>query len=292
MDFSAIRAYARQHQLTLFDHAVMTKAGLSELCTGLGNPANNSYSVTKCFAAAALGILWDEGKIGLDEPILDVLRGEYTPPADSGWEKVLVRHALGHTMGIDKGYLDIDVEDIYQYGTQDFLQFALSAPLPHEPGSHYCYSDAAYYIVSRLVGRRAGEKMDEFLMRRLLLPLQVQEAAFSRCPHHHPLGATGLYIRARDMVKLGYLYALRGKWAGRQLISEKWIEQEETRHFSFHPAAAPGVFCKGGMRGQMLLYSPGKQYAAAWHCFDENGRSRELLACTVNILEKSASGAP
>lgn len=289
MDMQAIRAYAEKHELTLFDHAVMTEDGIEELFTGMGNPLNNSYSVTKCFAAAAIGLLWDEGNIGLDEPVADVLRGESDAPRDPRWEKVLVRHALGHTMGIDKGYLDIDVEDIYAYGTDDFLQYAFSARLPFEPGTHYCYSDAAYYIVSRLVSKRAGEKLDEYLMRKLLLPMRVQEAAFSRCPHNHPIGATGLYIRARDMVKLGYLYSRRGGWEGKQLISEKWIRQEETRFFSFSKGPVEGAFCKGGMRGQMLLYSPAGGYAAAWHSYDEDGRSDGLLRCTFDMLERPAN---
>jgi len=285
MDLRSIQKYADEHQLTLFDHAVMTKEGITELFTGKGNPLNNSYSVTKCFASAAIGFLWDEGKIGLDESVLDVLKDELDGLVDPKWEKVLVRHALGHTMGIDKGYLDIDVEDIYAYGTEDFLQFAFSAPLPHEPGTHYCYSDAAYYIVSRLVEKRSGEKLDEFLMRRLLLPLRVQEAAFSRCPKNHPIGATGLYIRARDMVKLGYLYCQRGMWEGTQLLSEKWIQTEESNLFSFEKASVEGVFSKAGMRGQMLLYCPQKQYAAAWHSYCTDGRSSGLLKCTCDLFE-------
>jgi len=286
MDLQTIQAYADQYQVILFDHAVMTNDGITELFTGKGNPLNNSYSVTKCFASAAIGLLWDEGKIGLDEPVTNVLKGEFDGTGDPGWEKVLVRHALGHTMGIARGYLDIDVEDIYSYGTEDFLQYALSAHLPYEPGTHYCYSDAAYYIVSRLVERRAGEKLDEFLMRRLLLPLRVQEAAFSRCPRNHPIGATGLYIRARDMVKLGFLYSQRGAWGGTQLISEKWIHEEEANQFSFERSAVEGVFCKGGMRGQMLLYSPSRGYAAAWHSYTVDNRCSGLLQCTCDLLEK------
>lgn len=287
MDLTAIQTYVDKHQVTLFDHAVMTKDGISELVTGKGNPLNNSYSVTKCYASAAIGLLWQEGKIGLDEPVVDVLRGEYDGYADPNWEKVLVRHALGHTMGIDKGYLDIDVEDIYTYGTDDFLTYAFSVPLPHEPGSHYRYSDGAYYIVSRLVERRSGEKLDEFLMRRLLYPMKVQEAAFSRCPRNHPMGATGLYIRSRDMVKLGYLYALRGAWEGEQLLSEKWIEEEEKNEFSFGKSSVEGVFGKGGMCGQMLLYSPAKQYAAAWHTYTTDGRDKGLFECTCRLLEEN-----
>lgn len=286
MDLTAIQRYADQYQMTLFDHAVMTENGISELVTGKGNPLNNSYSVAKCYAATAIGLLWDEGKIGLDEPVLDVLKGEYDGYGDKRWEKVLVRHALGHTMGIEHGYLDIDTEDVQSYGTDDFLQFAFSAPLSFEPGTEYCYSDAAYYIVSRLVSRRAGEKLDEYLMRKLLWPMHVQEAAFSRCPRNHPIGATGLYIRARDMVKLGYLYAQRGMWEGKQLISEKWIEQEERELFAYYRSEeVSGVFCKGGMRGQMLLYSPEKKYAAAWHSFTVDDRDEGLLKCTCDAVE-------
>ena len=285
MDLSPVLAYTKEHQLTLFDHAVMTKDGISELVTGMGNPLNNSYSVAKCFAAAAVGFLWDEGKIGLDEPVTDVLKGEYDSAAP-GWEKVLVRHALGHTMGIGCGYLDIDTEDIFSYGTDDFLTYAFSAPITHTPGEHYCYSDAAYYIVSRLVERRSGEKLDEFLMHRLLMPLRVQEAAFSRCPRNHPIGATGLYIRSRDMVKLGYVYCRRGAWEGRQLLSEAWVRIEEQEAFNFKETSVKGVYAKGGMRGQMLLYSPGGEYAAAWHSYCTDGRSRGLVECTCALLEQ------
>lgn len=285
MNMNIFRRYADEHQILLFDHAVMTAEGISELVTGRGNPANNSYSVTKCFASAAIGLLWDEGKIGLDEPVTEVLRGEFEGLGDAKWKDVRVRHALGHTMGIDRGYLDIDVEDIGSYGTDDFLQYAFSAPLKYAPGEHYCYSDAAYYIVSRLVARRAGEKMDEYLMRRLLRPMRVQEAAFSRCPRNHPIGATGLYIRARDMVKLGWLYSQRGMWEGRRLISEKWIEIEESGAFSFSRGPAEGVFHKWGMRGQMLLYAQSGKYAAAWHAYCEDSRCEGLLPFTCEALE-------
>lgn len=286
MNLNPILSYAKEHQLILFDHAVMTKDGISELFTAMGNPLNNSYSVAKCFAAAAIGFLWDEKKIGLDEPVTEVLKGEFDSAAP-GWENVLVRHALGHTMGISNGYLDIDTEDILSYGTDDFLTYAFSHPIMHAPGTHYCYSDAAYYIVSRLAERRSGEKLDEYLMHKLLRPLHVQEAAFSRCPRNHPIGATGLYIRARDMVKLGYVYCQRGVWEGQQLLSEAWIRIEEQEGFNFSETTVKGVYAKGGMCGQKLLYSPEKGYAAAWHSYCTDGRSRGLVECTCALLEQA-----
>ena len=35
----------------------------------------------------------------------------------------------------------------------------------------------------------------------------------------------GLYLRARDMAKFGYLYLNRGRWEDRNLISEQWIKK-------------------------------------------------------------------
>lgn len=284
-DLSKIHAFMEDKDINLFSYAVMNRDGIFEINPNRANPLNNSYSCTKSFAATAIGLLWDENRIGLDEPVTEVLKGEYDCFKDPRWEKVLVRHALSHTMGIDKGYLDIDVEDIFTYGTDDFLTYAFSASLPHEPGAHYQYSDAAFYIVSRLVSRRAGEKLDEYLMRKLLYPMRVQEAAFSRCPKGHPIGATGLYIRSRDMVKLGYLYANGGEIYGNKLLSEKWIRTDQENGFAFQKTGVEGVYGKGGMLGQFLMYSPEKRYACAWHTYTTDDRLNGLITLTAEVME-------
>ncbi|MBR3929872.1 MAG: beta-lactamase family protein [Clostridia bacterium] len=284
-DLRKIEDYLKEKDANLFSYAVMNEDGIFEINTGKANPLNNSYSCTKSFAATAIGLLWDENKIGLDEPVTEVLKGEYDGYADPKWEKVLVRHALSHTMGIDKGYLDIDVEDIFSYGTDDFLSYAFSASLPHEPGRHYQYSDAAFYIVSRLVENRSGEKMDEYLMRKLLYPMRVQEAAFSRCPKNHPIGATGLYIRSSDMVKLGFLYANGGALYGQKLLSEDWIKIDQECGFAFQKTGMDGLLGKGGMLGQFLMYSPEKKYAVAWHSYTTDERLKGLYALSKEIME-------
>lgn len=284
-EMKKIEAFMTEKNVNLFSYAAMTGDGVFEIVPGRGNPCNNSYSCTKSFAATAVGLLWDENKIGLDEPVTEVLKGEYDGFKDPKWEKVLVRHALSHTMGIDKGYLDIDVEDIFSYGTDDFLTYAFSASLPHEPGTHYQYSDAAFYIVSRLVGRRAGEKMDEYLMRKLLYPMRVQEAAFSRCPKNHPMGATGLYIRSSDMVKLGYLYANGGVIYGKKLLSEDWIRIDQENGFAFQKTGVDGILGKGGMLGQYLMYSPEKKFACAWHTYTTDNRLNGLVALSKEVME-------
>lgn len=285
IDLQSVKSFIQEKDVNLFSYAVMSEGEITELNLNRANPLNNSYSCTKSFAATAIGLLWDEGKIGLDEPITEVLKGEYDGFKDPKWEKVLVRHTINHTMGIDKGYLDIDVEDIYSYGTDDFLTYALSADLPHEPGTHYQYSDASFYIASRLVSRRAGEKLDEYLMRKLLYPMRVQEAAFSRCPKNHPMGATGLYIRSSDMVKLAYLYANGGEIYGKKLLSEDWIRIDQENGFAFQKTGIDGVYGKGGMLGQFIMYAKDARSAAAWHSYTTDGRLAGFVELSANLLK-------
>jgi len=155
----------RRREVNLYDFALMTEEGIEEFHAENCNACNNSYSVTKAFIATAAGMLWERGKLDLDRPVTGFFPGYAL--ADERWNRVTLRHALTHTMGIGKGYLDIDVEDIWSYGTEDFMEMVFREKLPYEPGTHYQYSDAAYYLAARVVEEAAGERADGFLMREL-----------------------------------------------------------------------------------------------------------------------------
>lgn len=271
-----IEAEIRRRAINLYDFALITGAGLEEISIQPCNACNNSYSVTKAFIATAAGILWERGQLDLDEPVTEILKGY--KPADDKWRRVTTRQALSHTMGIGRGYLDIDVEDIYSYGTEDFLEVVFREPLPYDPGTHEKYSDAAYYLASRVVEAAAGESADSFLMREIMLPMKIQEAAWSRCPMNHPIGATGLYIRARDMAKLGWLYANGGVYEGKKLLSGRWLAEEKRGGLAFRPCGKGDARGKGGMYGQMLMFSEEKGFAAAWHSFTTDRRTDGLTA--------------
>lgn len=161
---------------------------------------HNGYSVAKLFIATAMGLLWDEGKLSLDDPV-----GRFFP-TDSPWRQVSVHHLLTHTSGIDRGFLDIDNDDLSQYPSDDYLSILLAQPLPYAPGTHEQYSDAVFYLLARIVEQVQGQPADDFLTEWLFRPMGFGETAWSRCPQHHPIGGTGFYAGAQDVVKLGLLY--------------------------------------------------------------------------------------
>ena len=233
------------------------------------------YSVAKVFTVTAVGLLWDDGKLGTEETLGEIFGNDIPADADPAWRNVTVDQLLLHRAGYPNGYLDIDARSLYTFGTHDFLNYLFRTKPIYTPGEGSSYSDAAFYMLSRIVSRRAGEPMDNFLWHRLFLPLNVSEAAWSKCPMGYPMGATGLYMSSEDAAKLGYLYLTGGKWRDKRIFSEAWTETVITRAYELHPVGRGSAFSKGGMYGQMLLVVPDRHRVVCWQAY--GGEDSDLL---------------
>ena len=231
------------------------------------NPCQNTYSVAKAFVVTAVGLLQDRDLLRVDERVTDILREELPAGTDPRWETATVDDILLHKCGLPGGFLDIDVNDIAIYG-RDFLRYLFTFPLEDAPGTVRRYTDGAYYLLSRIVEKRAGEALDLFLWKTLFFDLGFQEVAWSRCPMGHPMGATGMYIRTADMAKLGELYRTGGCYMGRRYLSESWVRLALSRPYELSPNEGGRSFSKGGMRGQNLLVVPAQNRVVAWHAYE------------------------
>ena len=239
------------------------------------NPCNDIYSVTKVFTVTALGFLYDQGLWKPDDKICDLFRKKLPERYDPQWEEVTLDHVIRHRIGVTEDFLDIDNYDMTQFGSEDFLKLAFERPVPARPGVDYQYSDGAYYLLSRVVTELSGEKLDDFLRPRLLMPLHVREAAFSKCPMGYPIGATGMYVRTEDMAKLGEVYQNGGTFEGKRLLSKEWVEIVFEREYEL-AKMENGGHCKGGMNGQMLYLSPHGR-VIAWQSYDPEGKGNTLM---------------
>ena len=231
------------------------------------NPTCNCYSVAKAFTVTSIGILYDQGLLKPTDLIVDILKKYITTEIDETWKKVTVHDVLFHKVGFENGFLDIDCEDASLYETFDYLKIVLNTNLKYEPGTIYQYSDAAYYLLSRVVAEVSGKDLADFLRPVLMEKMKFKEFAWSKCPNGYSIGATGLYIRTEDMVKLGILYLNKGIWKGERIISEEWVDLVIKNRYEFSPVK-DGWFAKGGMRGQLLMFNFEKGKAIACHSYE------------------------
>lgn len=250
-----------------------------EVCDGVSRtkqvrPASrsqNTYSVAKLFAVTAVMMLQDRGVLDVDEPVFPIFEDKFPEGFDPKWRDVKISDVMTHRVGFGRGFLDIDAENPNDWASQDYLRLVLERPLKYKPGEKSVYSDAAFYLVSRIVSAKTGERLDDFLMRELLAPTKFAECAFSKCPQGFPIGATGMYISAEDMAKLGVIYVNRGVYDGKRFLSEAAVDEVLRRGFELHPVGDSGfAFGKGGMRGQFLYINTKTKRVVAIHSCDAN----------------------
>ena len=253
------------------------------------NPCQNSYSVAKAFVVTAIGILCDRGLLSTEDFVIGLLGDELSEATkahmDPRWNEVTVDTVLSHRLGLPHNFLDIDCCDATQFGN-DYLDYLLTYPLCGDHGGERVYTDGAYYLLSRVVEAVVGMRLDVFLWRELFSKLGFREVAWSSCPMGHTMGATGLYIRTDDMVKLGALYLDGGCYRSERILSREWVNTVLERGYELREGVA-GAIRKGGMRGQMLAIFQKQNRAVAWHACGF-GESDRLLEWIASYLETDA----
>jgi len=152
---------------------VLRKAyGYADLERGVAaTPATNYRlaSVSKQFTAAAILLLAEDGKLKLDDSVRRWLPS--LPASDQG---ITIHHLLSHASGL------IDYEDLMPPGTTEQLNDGdvlrmLSAETRSyfAPGQGYRYSNSGYVLLGLIVERASGQRLPEFLRRRIFKPLHM-----------------------------------------------------------------------------------------------------------------------
>ena len=128
-------------------------------------------SMTKSFTAATVLSLRDEGRLRLDDPIVDhvpEMGGVRLPTLDA--PQITIRHLLTMTAGLPT---DDPWGDRQQGLDLDAFRALLSGGLSFvwAPGTRYEYSNTGYGILGRLISNVTGREYRDVVRERMLLPL-------------------------------------------------------------------------------------------------------------------------
>ena len=231
------------------------------------NPTCDCYSVAKAFTVMGIGLLYDRGLLNTDMLLVDVLKKYIPNDLDEKWNRVTIHDVLLHKVGFGYGMLDIDCEDASLYPSCDYLDIVFKTKLVYEPGTVFQYTDASYYLLSRVIYELSGEDLADLLRPILMEKMKFKEYAWSKCPYGYSMGATGLYLRTEDMIKLGILFINNGIWKGERILSEEWINLVIENRYEF-THIKNGWYGKAGMRGQLLMFNFEEGKAIAFHSYE------------------------
>ena len=174
-------------------------------------------SLSKSFNATAVGLAIQEGKLGLDDPVLKFFPADAPSEPSENLKAMKVRHLLTMTCGHD-------TEPKIVRGAPTVKEF-LAHPVPHKPGTHFQYNTLGSYTLSAMITKVTGQTTLEYLKPRLFEPLGIENPQWDSSPEGNSLGGYGLKLCTEDIAKFGQLYLQKGKWNGQQLIPRDWVEQ-------------------------------------------------------------------
>jgi CubicO group peptidase (beta-lactamase class C family) len=178
-------------------------------------------SLSKSFNATAVGLAIQDGKLRLDDPVLKFFPADAPAELSENLKAMKVRDLLTMTCGHE-------TEPKAVGGAMSVKQF-LAHPVLHQPGTHFQYNTMGSYTLSAIVTKVTGQTTLEFLKPRLFEPLGIEHPEWASSPEGNSLGGYGLKLCTEDIAKFGQLYLQKGKWNGKQLIPQGWVEQATSK---------------------------------------------------------------
>ncbi|MFC0677638.1 serine hydrolase [Lysobacter korlensis] len=208
-------------------------------------------SNTKAFTAASLSILADEGRLDLDDRVVEHLPWfQMSDPYVT--REMRIRDLLAHRSGLGLGAGDLLYWPGTDYSTEEVARRLRDVPLTGSFRGQYAYDNILYGVAQLVIEKASGQDFDTFLRTRILDPLGMRDTRYNsdalrvddnvatgyakadfrttvpapRVSWHNVSGAGGLYSNVHDMAQWMRMQLAGGTYtdaAGKtqRLFSEK-----------------------------------------------------------------------
>src|SRR5690606_30454101 len=139
-------------------------------------------SVSKQFAAAAVVLLAEEGKLSLDD---DIRR--HLPEVPDYGTPITIRHLLSHTSGLRDWGSVANIagqgRGLRAYTHEHALEIvARQRAVNYTPGQEYSYTNSGYILLAIIVARVSRERFADFTKRRIFEPLGMDDTQWRDDP--------------------------------------------------------------------------------------------------------------
>lgn len=241
--------YGNIHSLLVIKNG---KIVLEEYASNLNkNTLHTLQSVSKSVISLLFGIAMDQGKIKSVDEELYRFFPEYKGIFDKEPEKksLKLRDIITMTAGFKWEQLGLYVFDsnnyvLKMYNSSDEIKFVLSQPLLDRPGEVFTYSEGCSLLISSILSKSTGVDTEKYALEYLFAPLGIKKYQWAMYDAEKNSANVGgsLFLTPRDLGKIGQLFLNKGKWNGKQVVSEKWLKK------SIYP------YCKTGISNTQYGY--------------------------------------
>ena len=186
------------------------------------NDLHRMFSVTKSFVSIAIGLLQEECRLTLDDPIVKFFP-EYVPdPAQAHpW---LLATTIRDMLSMRSCHASTTY-DKFSSKTDWVKSFFTVAPT-HKPGTVFHYDTSATHTLCALVEKLSGMTMLDYLRKKVLDEIGFSKEAYClKDGFGVSMGGSGLMATSRDLMCFALLILNNGKLNGKQYISADYIKE-------------------------------------------------------------------
>jgi len=199
---------------------------------GAADSLEQVWSVTKSVTSTLIGIALEHGYLtSLDQTLKEFL----LPVADSLPEdkgRITLRQLLTMTSGLEWHEMDGGGEYNRWVTSGDMVQYVIDRPWAAPPGETFIYNTGGTHLLAVALTEVTGTPALDFAREHLFGPLGITQLDWWTDERGYFTGGMGLYLRPRDMLKIGELFLRRGMWNGSTVVSSQWVAEATAAHVS------------------------------------------------------------
>ena len=189
------------------------------------------FSLSKSFTSTAVGLAIADGKLNLNDRVIDLFPVESPKEPSQNLSGMRIRDLLAMNTGHHQ-------EDLAKFNwaptdpNQTLVEAFLQLPVAHKPGTHFLYNTPASYMLSAIVQKVTGRGLVDYLTPRLFEPLDIVRPHWDESRDGIALGGFGMRATTEDIAKFGQLYLQQGEWNGRRLIPASYVAAASSKQTS------------------------------------------------------------
>ncbi|MBE6778757.1 MAG: serine hydrolase [Ruminococcaceae bacterium] len=224
------------------------------------------YSQTKSYVGVAIGLLLEDGKLTLDDRIVDHFPEKRDGELKRFMEDLTIRDMLTMSTSGENPYW-------FTYGDPDRTHLYINQAGGQQPGGmRYRYDSSGSQVLSSLVEKLSGQSLFDFLNERIFRHLGTfKTATILKAPNGDSWGDSALVCTPRDMASFARFLMNYGTWDGKRLMSEAYLREATSAIVDNHETDAFDEFYTQGY-GYQIWRLPENAFAF-------NGMGCQLTAC-------------
>ena len=152
---------------------------------------------------------------------------------NSDFATIKISDMLTMSSGIDWDLVKQSVSlrfDIIKNGNKNYFELMKEFPIANKPGIEFRYDSYESRSIMAALSKNVGKEDYEVLSEYLFDDLGIYNFVWPINKTKIMPGGQDLFLTLRQLTKYGNLYANKGRYYDKQLISEEWVERSLTAH--------------------------------------------------------------